>query len=395
MMRFFVAAAPAGAEWGSMHILETPADFTGTTAVNRRHWPLVLRGSMVALLLLLAGVLFYFKDQYRTLASLRRIPGTNAYVMDYYVDYNIDEVRKRGIDPGQVEDSILAVYTPKILLPLVRYFKDAYVDESIETIDIPGHHCSTLAVRTHGGKVFFGRNLDYKHDACLILKIHRDGLPDTVSVLDLHYLNLDRGDLEQTSLLRRVPLLFSPYYLEDGMNEYGVAVADMTVENVKPPYDPRKPNVIHSLAMRLILDYAKSTDEAIELLRQYNVQFVAETTHLLIADASGKSVVAEFIDGDIEVSPMVENWQVCTNHQICGKTEEENDTACERYRTASNELAKMSAGADAAAVMTVMQAVKQDTTMWSSVYELTSGEFRIAYRQQYERPYEDRIEHVK
>ena len=52
------------------------------------------------------------------------------------------------------------------------------------------------------GHVFFGRNFDYKHDACLILKVHgRDG-PSSVAVLDLHYLNLDRDDLDQTSLIR-------------------------------------------------------------------------------------------------------------------------------------------------------------------------------------------------
>ena len=33
-----------------------------------------------------------------------------------------------------------------------------------------------------------------------------------------------------------------------------------------------------------------------------------------------------------------------------------------------------------------------DTTMWSSVYDLTTGEFEIAYRQQYEEPFRDRLE---
>jgi len=63
---------------------------------------------------------------------------------------------------------------------------------------------------------YFGRNLDYKHDSCLILKVHNPNGMSSVSVLDLHYLNLDRDDLDQTNLVQRIPLLFAPYYLQDG-----------------------------------------------------------------------------------------------------------------------------------------------------------------------------------
>ena len=156
--------------------------------------------------------------------------------------------------------------------------------------------------------------------------------------------NLDRKDLDQISIFRRIPLLFAPYYLEDGANQYGVAVADMAVRGVRAPYDPGKPSVIHSLAMRLILDYAKNTDEALELLKQYNIYFVMETCHLMIADATGKSVVVEFINGEMKTTPTHENWQVCTNHQICGKSEAENCACCKRYKAAAGELAAMKSG---------------------------------------------------
>ena len=39
---------------------------------------------------------YALKDHIRTLNSLRRIPGTNAYVMDYYVDYHMAEVRGKA-----------------------------------------------------------------------------------------------------------------------------------------------------------------------------------------------------------------------------------------------------------------------------------------------------------
>jgi predicted choloylglycine hydrolase len=311
--------------------------------------------------------------------------------MDYYVDYHIDDVRAHGIDVKHVEDSVIAALLPKWTHTIAMGVKSRFVPEKIETLE-PGDHCSTIALRANDGDVFFGRNFDYKHDACLILKVHRHSGPSSVAVLDLHFLNLDRDDLEQTSLIERIPLLFTPYYLQDGMNQYGVAVADMSVKGVQPPNDPAKPNIIHSLAMRLILDYAKNTDEAIELLKQYNIHFVGETCHLLIADAAGKTAVVEFIDGELKPTTTNESWQVCTNHELCGRTEDENDEKCKRYQTASNELAAMQGDLSPADVMKVMESVKQDTTMWSSVYDLTTGDFSIAYRRQFGEPYRDQLE---
>jgi penicillin V acylase-like amidase (Ntn superfamily) len=301
------------------------------------------------------------------------------------------EVRAHGLDVDHVEDSLIGVLFPRWITPLVSRLKGAYLDEPITTIPI-GEHCSTVVLHTNNGHVYFGRNFDYEHDACLILKVHRLTGQSSVAVLDLHYLNLDRDDLDSTSLIGRFPLLFAPYYLQDGMNEYGVAVSDMTVKNVRTPDDPAKPNIIHSAAMRLILDYAKTTDEAVELLQQFNIHFVAETCHLMIADATGKSVVVEFIDGQLKATSTHENWQICTNHQICGKSETENCRSCGRYKLASAELTELHANGDANEVMKIMQSVsKTDRTMWSSVYDLTTGDFEIAYRRHFDDVFRDRL----
>ncbi len=51
------------------------------------------RGKWAAALLTVAiiAVAFCVKDYVRTLQSLRRVPGMNAFVMDYYADYHHDE----------------------------------------------------------------------------------------------------------------------------------------------------------------------------------------------------------------------------------------------------------------------------------------------------------------
>jgi Acyl-coenzyme A:6-aminopenicillanic acid acyl-transferase len=363
---------------------KTPPDAPG------RSWRRMLRWVLIVVVISVLGMAYLLKDHVRTLQSLRRVPGTNAYVMDYYVDYNIGEIRSQGMDVKNVENGLIRVFCPDIILPIAFWAKGQYLDDEVDTVPPEGHRCSTVVWRTDGGNVFFGRNFDWKHDACLILKIHDRDSVTSIAALDLHYLNLDRGDLETTSFIERIPLLFAPYYLQDGMNRHGVAVADMSVDAVRAPSAANRPDILHSTAMRLILDYAKTTDEAVALLKEYNIHFGETICHLMIADATGKSAVVEFLDGNIVATTTQENWQVCTNHQISGKSEDENDRTCSRYRTASDQLAALTSAAGAADVMQVMQAVAQPNwTMWSSVYELSTGELQFAYRQHFGESYQD------
>jgi len=368
-------------------------DRSAAPAANRRRWKRAFRIAAIVIFFAIVIASFAVKDHVRTLRSLRRVPGTNAYVMDYYVDYHIDKIRSSGMDVDNIEDSLIGTFFPDLVASFARGLKLVYLDEEITTVPTDLDRCSTIVVRTPTGKILFGRNFDWMNDACLILKIHDGGSVSSLAVIDIEYLNLNRDDLTSTSLIERIPLLFTPYYLQDGMNRYGVAVADMSVDGVEPPYDPAKPNVIHSTAMRLILDYAKTTDEAIDILKDYNIHFVATTCHLMIADAKGKSAVVEFVGGDMKVTRAAENWQVCTNHQISGRSEAENDESCVRYRGASDQLAKLSGEAGADEAMQIMASMSKDKwTMWTSVYDLSDRSFRFAYRQHFDKPYANDLE---
>ena len=174
-------------------------------------WKRRLRWTGLVLAVALALFAYAIKDHVRTLQSLRRVPGTNAYIMDYYVDYNLDEIRANGIDMNNVDDSFLAVFFPDILVPVLRRSSDETASIDIQPLGADAHRCSTVVSRVAGAKVLFGRNFDWKHDACLILKIHQDVGISSIAVIDLAYLDLDRTDLDQTGLIDRMPLLFAPY----------------------------------------------------------------------------------------------------------------------------------------------------------------------------------------
>jgi hypothetical protein len=361
-----------------------------------RRWRRRLRRAAIAALVLfvvVASVAAYLvKDYVRTLQSLRRVPGTNVFVMDYYVDYHLDKIRDRGMDVRNIEDGCTATLFPEYIQPIANRLKRAYMPKEIRVVEERGDHCSTVALRSKNGDVFFGRNFDFFNDACLILRVHdRQGLA-SIAVIDLAPLNLNRADLDQTSLLDRLPLLFAPYYVMDGVNRHGVAVADMAVEPAKPPVNPKHRDVILATLQRMILDYAKDADEAVALARAYNVHFVVTPEHFMVADASGRSRIIEFIGGAIRVTPGEGPWQVCTNDIAWKKSESERDRTCRRYRDGSDAAEKLAGKFDYDAAQRVARSMSVDKwTMWTSVYDLKTRQIRVLYKSRPGVEYRDKI----
>jgi len=371
---------------------EQPVETTVPANPKPRRWWRRLRRAAIATLVLFVVVAFLVKDHVRTLRSLRRVPGTNAFVMDYYVDYHIDKIRDHGMDVHDIEGSCITTLFPDFIVPIANRVKRAYLPKKVKTIEDSGNQCSTVALRSKNGDVFFGRNYDWKNDACLILRVHdRNGLA-SIAVIDLAGLNLNRPDLDQTSLIDRLPLLFAPYYVMDGMNRHGVAVSTMGLDRGKPPVNPKHPAIIKFTLERLILDYAKDTDEAVDLVRAFNVHFVGGPYHLMVADASGRSRIIEFIDGKIRVTANEGPWQVCTNDIAWKKSEIERDSSCPRYQTGSDAAEKLGGVFDYAAARRVARSMSVNNwTMWTSVYDLTTREARVIYKSSLDAEYHDEI----
>ena len=77
--------------------------------------------------------------------------------------------------------------------------------------------------------------------------------------------------------------------------------------------------------MRLILNTAANVDEALEILRNYDMHSdIGTAHHLFLADAEGKSVAVEWVSGEIKVTES----DVLNNHYLCE----------EKAGTASGEL---------------------------------------------------------
>jgi len=224
------------------------------------------------------------QERDRTLNSLRKINNYPFYTMTYYGDYGFREYLNTGRWP----------------------------DLSKLTSDKEGPNCTCFSVMGSDTSRLFCRNLDNSFHIALLLYTHPPDGYASVSMVYTPALGYSESNLPD-SLDNRAALLNAPYLPVDGMNECGVAIGDMSVDHAEPPYNPSKITICQSTLIRLVLDYAANIEEAIRLIRGYNVHFEIRPQHFLISDVSGNSAIIEFLNNDMKVIRNIEKWLVSTN----------------------------------------------------------------------------------
>lgn len=104
---------------------------------------------------------------------------------------------------------------------------------------------------------------------------------------------------------KKLATLTAPFICLDGMNEKGVSIAVLTLDSEPVHQNTGKPVIGTTLVIRLILDRAATTEEAVELLNQYDMFATSgRDYHFYITDASGDGRVVEY-DCESETREMV------------------------------------------------------------------------------------------
>jgi predicted choloylglycine hydrolase len=285
------------------------------------------------------------------MASLEKVDDFPLYVMSYRGEYFFDLFAEVGMD-----------------WPVFRkIYKKVNPDA-----------CTSVAARNPQGDAVFGRNFDWMHRASLLLFTNPPNGYASVSMVDLYYMGLE--GMQEIPWSKRFILLATPHASIDGMNEYGVAIAQNAVPNRQTPKDPNKPTLLNSQIVRLVLDHAKDVDEALTLIREYNVEFANVSVHFHIADASGKSAIVEYVDGGIAIVRDDKPWQVSTNFLLS----EAQQPDCWRYNKASESLSRTEGNISEGQAMRILQNTSQDGTVWSIVYNLSKGQISLAMGRDYD-----------
>lgn len=250
-----------------------------------------------------------------------------------------------------------------------------------------GWACSLFVALGDEDNVLYGRNFDWEYSPALLLYTDPPDGYASVSMVDIAYLGFGgekAKGITDLPLASRRSLLRAPFIPFDGMNEKGVAVGMAAVPPGDMQPDPEKETISSLMVIREILDHAANVEDAVSILRGYNVDMGGgPPIHYLIADRAGRSAVVEFYQGRIVVIPTEGLWQHATNF-LLASVDDPAQGGCWRYDLIGQQLQDVSGWIDQGEAILILESVSQPGTQWSIVYLMTSGDVVVAMGRQYD-----------
>lgn len=275
----------------------------------------------------IAGYAYHlFGDQVRAVQSVREV-APELYEMTYRGDYGIDAFIEQG-----------GVRSDKELQPFLQQFlSHGLLRIDAAAPEVPDVGCSTLcAPIADKDGYLFGRNFDWaKKGNTIIIRTYPKNGYASISTSNLDFLGMPLA-LDGKDIMQKMPVIAAIYVALDGINEKGLMVADLFAgDKEKTAQERGNLAVTTTTAIRLLLDRAATTDEAIEMLASWDMHSSIDWAHhIAIADATGHSVVVEWINNEMIVTetPAVTNHYLSPlrPHVGIGQTEARCDTLCAR-----------------------------------------------------------------
>ena len=384
----------------------------------------VLAVLVVLLVLAFAGVWAVWHNEISSVASIRMLRERNddhldgaVYSMEVKGDFYLDDFVAQGGVSSDTE--------------LIQFITDNITHGVVNlNMTAPEIGCSSFTATAENGDALFARNYDFsKTNAMLVFTEANEGRHATISTVDLQFLGID-VDQDMTGLMDKVICLAAPYAPLDGINDAGVSCGIyMTYqggeETVATSQDTDKPDFTSTTLLRLILDYADSVEEAVQIASSYDLHDSANTSyHYMVADSTGKSAILEWTndsavdttdndgsqrtlkvvyndqDSAIGEREAASNYQVVTNFVLqpgyYDGVPAENKKGADRYDRLYQELqATDGVVADEQATMDILQAVgrrgwdnddKNSCTVHSAVYNLTQKTVLWVTNENYDDP---------
>ncbi len=255
--------------------------------------------------------------------------------------------------------------------------------------------CSTISVKDKNGNALFGRNFDWNTcNAMIVQNIPNSGYA-SISTVNTDFINM--SGMLLSSLPDQVQAIICMYAPLDGMNEKGLAVSvNMIQDSATISQNTVKPDITTTTAIRLLLNKAATVEEAVELLRQYDMHAsMGYMMHLAIADRTGNSVVVEYVNNEMIVTetPVVTNFYLAEGDKHGIGTEQSH----ERYdilakALVDHETMGMEDVRDALDSVSKKNFGEFESTEWSIVFNQSTGEVHYYHREGYTERYTFTVE---
>ena len=329
---------------------------------------------LLLILVVIAGYFIMNDARIKAAQSVIKID-EGLYTMTYEGDYGFDAFLAQG---GASTDAQMAQYITNFLT------NGMAAASSPDTTAQMG--CSSFVVHRERG-ILFGRNFDFPSvQKAMIVKARPSNGYASISTACLDFIGMPaewQPDGDMPSRMASIAALYLPL---DGINEMGLCVADLVAGDDEETHQSTPlPDLTTTSAIRLLLDKASTVQEAVELLQMHDMNTSIGTSHhIAIADASGESVVVEYIDGQMYVTPT----HIVTNHYLtpgikCGVG---NELSHERYATISRQCDLLPNNASVLYMGDILKAASYPQyTQWSIVFDTESCEARYVWKANFEK----------
>ena len=274
-------------------------------------------------------------------------PGVSTAV--YHGNYGFDEFLAQGGASTEAE--------------ILQFLMSMLDNPEGLRFSVDGLGCSTMQAPSKDG-YYFGRNFDWDMCKVLFLTSYPEDGYASVSTVNTNFIT----QLGEASLTDEQLILAAHYAPLDGMNEKGLCVSiNLLPDGMTLKQETDKTNLTITSAIRLMLNKAATVDEAVELLKQYDLSTgMNMVIHYMISDAEGNSVCVEFIDNVLHVT----DAKVMTNHYLTpGEYFEQS-----RSQSSFDRYNKLAAALEEKPVMSfadVRDAMKSaiSGTVWTVIYD--------------------------
>lgn len=334
-------------------------------------------GLVLVFLLVVFGIVF--RNEITTIATTKKLNDKPFYEMNYRGDYALDKILKKGVD----NDQELADFATKQLLHGIPV-----------KIKVPNLGCTTFNATTPNGDKTFARNFDLDNAPVMVVRTKPKNDYESISIVDPGLIGIKAEGMNKP--MGRLMTLVAPYIPLDGMNEKGLSVAVLKLQDENTNQNTGKPGINTTVAIRMILDKAKTTDEAVNLLKKYDMHSSSTATyHFQIADKRGKSVVVEYVNNQMKVLPSDKNYQVATNFYLSPEKYGQGKGQ-DRYKIATEKLEDQKGILTPEQSMDLLKAThledkgdnsKAMVTQWSAVYQQDKLQLDIATGHNYKKVY--------
>lgn len=357
------------------------------------------------------------KSQVQTLRTIENITNYkskyNLYSMAVKFHYDIDNVIKNFTEQNAVykaecnDNTKIIEKAMKVATDVIK--KEVNVEISDE-IKLTPFGCSafTLKAEDKGNGVWMGRNYDFKiNTSAMLVYCQPEHGYKSVGFAALSNVGVINPMLDNEN---QKQVLCAPFICLDGMNEKGVSIAVLVVDGEPTcQYDSDKPDIFTSLAIRLVLDRAATTEEAVKLLKKYNMIAIGgKDYHFYISDVNGDGRVVEYNYKNTDIREvMVTPASVVTNfyvfdeehyghgydryitiHKVLDKAEAAKGHPDTDKKKLKKELKDFAWDALRGSSQAPIEGDPTSNTQWSVLFDNTAGQVEIIFRRNWDDKHE-------